>query len=230
MIYAILVVEMAGMQIVEELVISAQTVTERELPSLRRQIMDKIGENSIAYPMYQLNKNCMLCDDLVTSRNRITWGYGNIKSPVMFIGEAPGMHGCDITGIPFTLDKSGEYFQSMLKSVGWVKEQVYVTNIVKCCPAGNRTPTIYEITSCNKFLAYEIAKVDPKYIIVMGKPAMKVLLDKEGSIINLWDKIFEKDGRKYYVLPHPAFIVRDKKHWESYYLKSFIKIRGLVNG
>ena len=177
MIYAILVVEMAGMQIVEELVISAQTVTERELPSLRRQIMDKIGENSIAYPMYQLNKNCMLCDDLVTSRNRITWGYGNIKSPVMFIGEAPGMHGCDITGIPLTLDKSGEYFQSMLKSVGCVKEQVYVTNIVKCCPAGNRTPTIYEITSCNKFLAYEIAKVDPKYIIVMGKPAMKVLLD-----------------------------------------------------
>jgi DNA polymerase len=192
-------------------------------------MVDKIGENNIAYPMHPLNVHCILCSDLVTSRNRITWGFGNINSNVMFIGEAPGMHGCDITGIPFTLDRSGEYFQSMLKSVGWAKEDVYVTNIVKCCPAGNRTPMPYEIANCSMYLNYEIAKVNPKYIIIMGKPAMKALLDKEGSIINLWDKVFEHGCRKCYIIPHPAFIVRDQKHWGEYYLKSFKNIKELVN-
>jgi uracil-DNA glycosylase family 4 len=193
-------------------------------------MVDKIGENGIHYKLVQLNKNCTLCSDLVTSRNRITWGYGPINSSLVFVGEAPGMHGCDITGIPFTLDKSGEYFQSMLTSVGWTKEDVYVTNLVKCCPAGNRTPMPYEIVNCSKFLEYEITIVKPKYIIIMGKPAMKYLLGKEGSIINLWDKVFERDGRKYIILPHPAFVVRDQKHWGEYYLKSFKKIKELVNG
>jgi uracil-DNA glycosylase len=73
-------------------------------------------------------------------------------------------------------------------------------------------------------------KIKPKYVIVMGKPAMKYLLDKEGSIINLWDKVFDQYGRKYYIIPHPAFIVRNRKQWESYYLKSFVKIKELVNG
>jgi uracil-DNA glycosylase family 4 len=127
--------------------------------------MDKIGENGIHYQLTQLNAHCVKCSDLVTSRNRVTWGYGNINSKVLFFGEAPGMHGCDITGIPFTLDKSGEYFQSMLKSVGWTKEDVYVTNIVKCCPSGNRTPLPYEISNCSIFLEYEMIKIKPKYIL-----------------------------------------------------------------
>jgi len=192
--------------------------------------MDIIGEKCVNYQLPQLNKNCIRCPDLVKSRKRITFGYGNIHSPVIFVGEAPGMHGCDITGIPFTLDKSGEYFQSMLTSVGWDKHMVYVTNIVKCCPAGNRTPLPYEIANCSIFLEYEIARINPKYIIVMGKPAMKYLLNKEGSIISLWDKKIDKDNRTYIILPHPAYIVRDRKHWEEYYMQSFIKIKELVNG
>jgi DNA polymerase len=191
--------------------------------------MDKIGENSIGYSMYQYNQSCTRCIALAFSRNRITWGYGNVESPVIFVGEAPGKYGCDITGIPFTLDKSGEYFQSMIKAVGWIKEQVYVTNLVKCCPEDNRTPTVDEIKNCSSYLNLELVKIKPKLVVVMGKLPMKALLNKDGSIISLWDKVFDKDDCKYYIIPHPAFIVRDTKHWGEYYLKSFKKIKELVN-
>jgi len=185
--------------------------------------------DEVKYPMPQFNKFCMRCPELIKSRKRITWGYGNTKSPVVFIGEAPGYLGCDITGIPFTKDRSGEYFQSMLKTVDWDKDSVYVTNVVKCCPPGNREPTDTEINNCNVFLQFELDLINPKYVILMGKPAMKIVLGIDTSVINNWDKIRCIGDTKYITIPHPAFIVRNKQRWEPDYIKSFQKIRGLVN-
>lgn len=183
----------------------------------------------VQYPLPQLNSHCTSCERLVKSRKRITFGWGNIHSKVMFVGEAPGYKGCDVTGIPFTQDNSGEFFQSMLSFVGWTKNDVYVTNIVKCCPPGNDEPTPTEITNCITFLQYEIAKVNPAYIVLMGKPAMKVFFPNIPSIISAWDKQRILDGRTYILIPHPAYIIRNRK-LTNYYKSSFLKIKELVDG
>lgn len=184
--------------------------------------------DEVKYPLYQHNKDCLACTDLVASRRRITYGYGNIKSSTMWIGEAPGQDGCDITGIPFTKDRSGEFFQSMLNIVGWNKDQVYVTNMVKCCPKFNRTPAFYEVDNCSKFLWLEIAVVNPKLIVLMGKTPIHYFLPTVNSVINVWDKRYEIDGRRFTVIPHPAFIVRDQKQWKNYYIESFKMIKEQV--
>ncbi len=119
--------------------------------------------------MIQPNIGCTKCAELMKSRKRITWGYGNESSNVVFIGEAPGRNGCDVTDIPFTRDPSGEFFQSMLAETQWTKEDVYVTNVVKCCPPGNRDPEPKEVENCRVYLQYEITKVNPHWIVLMGK-------------------------------------------------------------
>lgn len=100
--------------------------------------MDQKGAISTVYQLKQMNTSCRRCPELVKSRKRVTWGYGDPHSDVMFIGEAPGRFGCDVTGIPFTRDRSGEFFQKMLSAVGLDKEQVYTTNIVKCLDGRTR--------------------------------------------------------------------------------------------
>lgn len=179
------------------------------------------------YQLPQLNKDCVRCPDLVKSRKRVTFGYGNPRSNIMFIGEAPGYNGCDITGIPFTRDPSGKLFQQMLSEVGWVKEDVYVTNVVKCCPQGNRDPTLTEIENCSIYLEYEIAKVDPQYIVLVGKPAMRYFFPRLTSIISNWDKDFIHTAypdKKFIIIPHSAYIIRNIGLKEAY-SNSFIGLK-----
>ena len=183
--------------------------------------------HEVVYPLPQLNKNCTRCSELVKSRSRVTFGYGDIDSDVTFIGEAPGNRGCDITGIPFTRDVSGELFQSMLHEVGWSKEDVYVTNVVKCCPPGNRTPTNEEIYNCRIYLEYEIAKINPTYIVLMGKPALQYFFPSITKIINNWDREFTSTnypGIKFIVIPHSAYIVRNIQ-LKPDYINSFKRIK-----
>jgi len=145
----------------------------------------------------------------------------------MFLGEAPGYAGCDVTGIPFTGDPSGELFQRTLSSVGWTKEDVYVTNCVKCCPPGNRTPTAEELSNCFIFLEYEIRKINPVYIVLMGKPAMQRFFPMKTAVISNWDKEFthsDYPGTKFITIPHSAYIARNRNMLE-YYENSFRKLK-----
>jgi len=193
-----------------------------------KQTDTKLAE--VRYPLPQLNRSCVRCPDLVKSRKRVTFGYGNIYTNVMFVGEAPGYNGCDVTGIPFTRDPSGELFQQMLHEVGWTKESVYVTNIVKCCPPGNRTPTEKEVNNCSIYLEYEIARIYPTYIVLVGKPALQYFFPMKTKIIANWDKEFTHPnypGIKFVVLPHSAYITRNRELREDY-LNSFRKLKILT--
>lgn len=176
----------------------------------------------------QLNENCSKCPELARSRKRITWGYGNIKSPVVFIGEAPGYLGCDVTGIPFRGDKSGDLYEKMLASIDLTTELVYTTNAVKCCPPGNRTPTDEEVMNCRYYLFEELKFIEPELIVPMGKTAIKTFDPFVSAVLKLWDKQRASSYGHVFCLPHPAFITRNLTTYEPRYQESFQKIKEII--
>ena len=114
-------------------------------------------------------------------------GYGPVPAEVMFVGEAPGRHGADLTGVPFTRDRSGRRLQAILIRLGLSLESdplierprlrgCYLTNVVRCTPPGNRRPTGSEVTACLPYLLEEIARVRPRILVPVGLLASQALL------------------------------------------------------
>jgi uracil-DNA glycosylase family 4 len=124
--------------------------------------------------------NCHLCN-LSKSRNRVVFGEGNPNSKIMFIGEAPGREE-DIQGKPF-VGRSGEILTKMIENVLNIKrEDVYITNIVKCRPPQNRDPEIEEVESCKPYLLKQIEIINPTIIVTLGRIAFKYLLNNETPV------------------------------------------------
>ena len=156
---------------------------------------------------------CEECPALVISRKKAPWGkptygYGNIDSQVMFVGEAPGRDGCATTGIPFTRDRSGELYNWVLKYLGYTLEDVYTTNIVKCWPAdsneNNRTPTDDECHNCFNHLLNEIRIVRPAIIVALGRTPERILRRYQRNNPNM--AVLQVPIE---YIPHPAFILRN---------------------
>jgi DNA polymerase len=124
----------------------------------------------------------------------------------MLIGEAPGYLGCGRTGKPFVGDKSGEVYFRALKESGLEYDKVYTTNIVKCCPLANRTPTKEEIENCRTWLKKEIEIVNPRVIVCLGRTAANWFGLRQ-SLNSLVD-IYNYEGRLVKVLHHPAYPLR----------------------
>ena len=178
------------------------------------------------------NTKCKKCPDLVHSRKlypfgKPTWGYGKSPCKIMFVGEAPGKAGCGTTGIAFTGDRSGRFFQECLKECELTKEDVYVTNICKCCPENNRAPYPTEIANCEKYLIWEIEKVNPTYIIPLGAPATHFFVD--GKMAILTEDIFKWKDRILMPMYHPAYALRmgAQEHYKKRFrfrIKTILKI------
>lgn len=189
--------------------------------------------------------NCILCEELVKSRTQAVSGYGDFKAKVVIVGEAPGRFGADITGVPFTKDRSGVFLQKMLNKVGLnlsapesenpSLKGVFITNIVKCNPrkpdGTNRSPTNPEIKNCMEYLTKEIEIIKPELIVTLGLPASKFILGD-----NFEGKNFGKIRKmqRFSVLPlwHPAFVIRGggtQRMNEEKYSKYFLKIKKFVS-
>lgn len=163
-------------------------------------------------PVIGLNVDCDKCPKLVVSRKlyphgKPTWGYGNEKSPFIFIGEAPGKNGCGRTGIPFNGDRSGDLFQECLQVIGMTLNDVYTTNIVKCCPENNRTPTPEEMDACSDWLKAEFTHLTGRLVIPLGAAALyyfapnRRISEAVGSVII---------SKPHIIIPffHPAYALR----------------------
>ena len=160
-------------------------------------------------------------------RKQIVFGVGNPRAELMFIGEAPGADE-DAKGEPF-VGRAGQLLNNMIKAMGLRREEIYIANIIKCRPPGNRTPERDECETCSPFLMRQIATIKPKAIVALGAVAAKTLLAINAPMTELRGKWYDFRGTKLAVTYHPAFLLRDprqkKEAWKD--LQMVMKELGL---
>ncbi len=161
--------------------------------------------------------DCTRCRLSKQGRKQIVFGVGNPKADLMFIGEAPGADE-DQQGEPF-VGRAGQLLTNMIKAMGLRREDVYIANIIKCRPPGNRTPERDECETCSPFLMRQIAAIRPKAIVALGAVAAKTLLAINAPMSEFRGRWFDFRGTKLAVTYHPAFLLRDprqkKETWKD---------------
>jgi uracil-DNA glycosylase len=147
--------------------------------------------------------SCAACE-LSKSRTNAVPGSGSINAEIVFIGEAPGRTE-DIQGMPF-VGTAGKILSEALAYAGFTREDVYITNIVKCRPPDNRRPNRQEMDSCNNYLQKELEIIRPKIICILGNTAFGSLLNGNAITKNR-GKIIRRNDKLYFVTIHPAAII-----------------------
>lgn len=165
--------------------------------------------------------DCTRCPLHKQGRKQIVFGVGNPEADLMFVGEGPGADEDD-QGEPF-VGRAGQLLNNMIKAMGITREQVYIANIVKCRPPGNRTPEREECETCSPFLMRQIAVIKPKVIVALGATAAKTLLAMNSSMAQLRGRFYDFrpagvksndpnwNGCQLAVTYHPAFLLRDPR-------------------
>jgi uracil-DNA glycosylase len=146
----------------------------------------------------RLCRNCDLC----LTRTHGVPGEGNPRAPILFVGEAPGEKE-DLSGRPF-VGPAGKFLEEMLGNIGLERSDVFIANIIKCRPPGNRDPLPDEMEACRPFLREQIRLLAPPVVCTLGRFAMMTLVDAYASISKVHGQPREKDGVLYVPLYHPA--------------------------
>lgn len=219
-------------------------ITEKDIMEFRRAIVtlksylqsvqEAGGPNPFAPPQPQSRKNtarkkretledirvdigdCRRCP-LCKERKTIVFGEGNPKAKIMFIGEGPGADE-DAQGRPF-VGRAGQLLDRMIAAMKLKRGDVYIANIVKCRPPGNRAPKPLEIDTCTQFLERQIRAVKPEFICALGTVAAQYLMKTDKPISVMRGKFHERDGAKLMPTYHPAYLLRNpqakKMVWED---------------
>ncbi len=160
--------------------------------------------------------DCRRCK-LAPTRTNIVFGIGNPHADLMFVGEAPGADE-DTQGLPF-VGRAGQLLTKILEAVDMKREDVYICNILKCRPPGNRNPESDEIASCQPFLLRQIASVKPKVICALGTFGAQTLLATREPISRLRGQFINYRGAKLMATFHPAYLLRNpnekRRVWED---------------
>ncbi len=150
---------------------------------------------------------CTRCRELAATRTQTVFGTGNPDARVLFLGEAPGADE-DRLGEPF-VGKAGQKLDQIIAACGWTREEIYICNILRCRPPGNRNPTPEEAANCREYLDAQIQLVQPEYIVCWGSVAATNLLGTTEPIGRLRQKWFEYGGAKVLCTYHPSYILRN---------------------
>jgi uracil-DNA glycosylase family 4 len=156
--------------------------------------------------LYTIIHECQKCP-LGNTRNKFVFGVGNPNANAMLIGEAPGAEE-DAQGEPF-VGRAGKLLNDILKAVSLKREDVYIANILKCRPPGNRDPQPFEMETCIPYLHKQIDLIKPKIILCLGRVAANGLLNKKLSLGDLRNNMYEFNGIKTMVTYHPAALLRN---------------------
>jgi uracil-DNA glycosylase len=170
--------------------------------------------------------DCTRCR-LHKGRTNLVFGVGNVNADLMFVGEGPGADE-DAQGEPF-VGRAGQLLNNMITAMGLKREDVYIANVVKCRPPGNRTPEKDECDTCLPFLMGQIDVIKPKVIVALGAVAAKNLLAMNDSMANLRGRWYDFRDSRLIVTYHPAYLLRDprqkKEAWKD--LQMAMKYLGL---
>ena len=160
--------------------------------------------------------NCRKCR-LWETRTNVVIGVGNRNADIMFVGEGPGQQE-DLQGEPF-VGPAGKLLDKMLASIGLEREKVYIANIVKCRPPGNRDPHDDEQEACMNYLRYQLMLVKPKIIVCLGRIAATAIIDKDFKITRQHGQWTERKGYWFIATYHPSALLRDESKkrpaWED---------------
>jgi DNA polymerase len=160
--------------------------------------------------------SCTSCK-LSTTRNRVVFGSGAPDADLMFVGEGPGAEE-DRRGLPF-VGPAGELLTKIIEAIGLERDDVYIANVVKCRPPGNRDPEPEEVRACWKFLERQMELVRPRVVVALGRVAAQNILDTDESLGRLRGRWHEVAGVPVRVTYHPAALLRNaswkRPTWED---------------
>ena len=173
----------------------AAAVPSAERGAALQLIRDEIGD-------------CTRCA-LHAGRNKLVFADGDPNARLMFVGEGPGADE-DAQGLPF-VGRAGQLLNNMIAAMGLKRDQVYIANVVKCRPPGNRTPEPDEANTCSQFLFRQIDVVRPKVLVALGATAATYLLGTRQPLAGLRGRVHSVRGTKLIVTYHPAYLLRDPR-------------------
>ena len=222
-----------------------KSATSASVPAENLAVLTSMSEQSVSDPVTALKLiredlgDCTRCKLHQQGRKQIVFGVGNPHADLMFVGEGPGADE-DQQGEPF-VGRAGQLLNNMIKAMGIQREDVYIANVVKCRPPGNRTPERDECETCSPFLMRQIAAIKPKVIVALGAVAAKNLLAINAPMSELRGRFYDFmptgarsndpnwQGAKLAVTYHPAFLLRDPRQkgeaWKD--LQMVMKYLGL---
>jgi uracil-DNA glycosylase len=215
----------------------ARTITEDNLDAIHTNPEQGVADAATALKLIREDLgDCVRCK-LHQGRNHIVFGVGDPRAELMFVGEGPGADE-DAQGEPF-VGRAGQLLNNMIKAMGLRREDVYIANIVKCRPPGNRQPERDECETCSPFLMRQIATIKPKAIVALGATAAKNLLAINAPMSELRGRWYDFKpagsdaswtGARLAVTYHPAFLLRDPRQkgeaWKD--LQMVMKYLGIV--
>lgn len=171
-------------------------------------------------------QSCKKCGELARTRRTVVFGSGNRQASLVFVGEAPGGEE-DRQGLPF-VGPAGQLLTKMIEAMGLKRDEVYIANVLKCRPPGNRTPRPEEIENCEPYLAAQLALIRPRLICALGTFAAQTLLKTSVPISALRGRVHRYRDIPVLCTFHPAYLLRNpsgkKRSWED--LK---RLRSLLN-
>ena len=240
----------------EQILVVSQTELREEMSPRKAAVVAKNAEENVVQVIARAEQgvsdpiaalkliredlgDCTRCKLHKQGRKQIVFGVGNPHADLMFVGEGPGADE-DTQGEPF-VGRAGQLLNNMIKAMGLRREEVYIANVVKCRPPGNRTPERDECETCSPFLMRQIAVVKPKVIVALGAVSAKNLLAINAPMSELRGRFYDFmpsgarsndpswQGSKLAVTYHPAFLLRDPRQkgeaWKD--LQMVMKYLGL---
>lgn len=199
------------------------TADNKSIQPFPLQIPATEQQETVALPLGKLSTleeirsfmgNCQRCN-LAASRKNLVFGCGNPKAKLVFVGEAPGADE-DRQGEPF-VGEAGHILARIINAMGFERSDVYICNVLKCRPPGNRNPDKNEITTCSQFMLAQLQVIKPEAVVALGTFAAQTLLETKEAISKLRGKFHQYQGIPLMPTFHPAFLLRNRANKQLYW-------------